>query len=486
MPSADIWAPAHADVVVIGGGISGLSAAWRLVTREPSLHVVVLDAGSQVGGKLATARVAGCDVDAGAESLLARRPEGLRLIDELYRAGVGRGRKVPVTPATSAAHVWTGSGLVALPTHTVMGFPSSRTDLGSVGLPEQSQVSPAHLAAARHGDVSVAALARAGWPQAVVDQLVDPLVGGVYAGRADALSAESVVPTLMAQVRAGHDLLAAADALVAQSDARAGDPVFVGYDGGLGRLAADLSAVLRDSGVHVLSGVIAHRLVRAAGAWEVSSGPVHQPWTIRAEAVVVATPATASSRLVHDHAPTAAAVLRGVDCASVAVVTLALPRAAMPELDGSGVLVPSGAGLEIKAATFSSAKWAWVDALDPDLVFVRASFGRAGETASVQVADAALVARAHADLGTMLGALPDAVDAGVHRWGGALPQYAVGHHSLMQTLHDDIAQVAGLEVAGATYAGVGIPSCIATAQRAADAILDHVTGSRTRRERMQG
>jgi oxygen-dependent protoporphyrinogen oxidase len=156
--------------------------------------------------------------------------------------------------------------------------------------------------------------------------------------------------------------------------------------------------------------------------------------------------------------------------ASIALVTALLPRAQLEGLTGSGLLVPPIEGRAVKAATFSSNKWGWVEELDPALTVVRASLGRAGEEAVLQRDDADLSRLALADLGNLLGRELRPVAVRVARWGGALPQPAVGHVDAIGRALAAVAAVPGLALAGAAVGGVGIPACIATATRAADAV----------------
>ena len=158
----------------------------------------------------------------------------------------------------------------------------------------------------------------------------------------------------------------------------------------------------------------------------------------------------------------------------MAIVTLAIDRAALPEaLPGSGFLVPATDGHTIKASTFSSNKWAWVDDLSDELIFLRASIGRARETAALQRPDRQLVQTAVTEIGAAVGfPLSRVVDSHVQRWGGGLPQYAVGHLDRMARISADVLGVPGLEVCGATYGGVGIPAVIASARAAADRLLN--------------
>jgi protoporphyrinogen/coproporphyrinogen III oxidase len=169
--------------------------------------------------------------------------------------------------------------------------------------------------------------------------------------------------------------------------------------------------------------------------------------------------------------PAAAARLGGIDLASMALVTAVLPGAA-GLASGSGVLVPPVEGRMVKAVTYSSAKWGWLaDDAGEDLV-VRLSVGRQGEEAVLQRDDEDLIMAALAELGQLLGvALPDPVDSAVVRWGGGLPQYAVGHVGLVDDVRRAIGELPRLAVCGAYLDGLGVPACIASAQRAVTELL---------------
>ncbi len=191
-----------------------------------------------------------------------------------------------------------------------------------------------------------------------------------------------------------------------------------------------------------------------------------------ADRLILATPAAPSARLLRGIAPAAADVLAGIETASMAIVTLALPADAAPRLTGSGVLVPPVEGLRIKASTFSGNKWDWVRASGETsadrTVFVRASLGRHREESDLQRTDDELVTAVRADLAVIVRQkVPPPIDAHVQRWGGALPQYAVGHRERAAGVQHAVSAVPGLAVCGATYDGVGIPACIASGRSAA-------------------
>ena len=458
------------SVLVIGAGIAGLTAAWHLVsTGTPGSDITVLESSPRVGGKLARAEVAGHLLDVGAESMLALRTEARELIDE-----VGLGDAL-TTPATTTAAIWSRGRLWPLPSGTLMGVPADPesvrgllTDAEVARLADE-QPWPEPLA----GDVAVGDYLAHRLGDAVVDRLVEPLLGGVYAARARHLSMAAAVPMVYAVARDGGSVTsAAARAAAARSGTRSGSNAFIGLTGGVGRLPEHLRDVLLARGVRVETGQTVRALTRVGSGsrpqWEATCGAVPAPAYRSADAVVLAVPPPAAGRLLTPLVPDAGEVLSRIEMASMAIVTLAVERRGAT-LPGSGFLVPDIDGRTIKASTFSSGKWAWVDALDDDVVFLRASIGRARDVAGLQRPDEDLVAVAVEEIGAAVGApLPPVVDSHVQRWGGGLPQYAVGHLERIARVEDAVAGVPGLEVCGAAYGGVGIPAVIASARAAAD------------------
>jgi len=441
-----------ARVVIVGGGISGAAAAWFLRDHE----VTVIDGAAQIGGKLRTSDVAGLSVDEGAEQLLVRRPEGVALARE-----VGLGDEL-VHPQTSSASVWARGRLRPLPPRTLLGVPSSARAMTGVLAPwelarlELDRVLPG---TAPTEDVSVASFVghRVGRP--VVDRLVEPLLGGVYAGRADQLSLFATMPQLP---RVDGSLMAAVRRSLPTSS---NEPVFATVRGGLQRL---VDAVVDQSRAEVVTGRLVRRLERTSSGWRVVHGPTVDEQATEADAVVLAVPAHPAARLLADCAPVATSELAAIDYASVAIVTLAYPAGSMPALVGSGYLVPALPGRPVKAVTFTSAKWSH---LRGDVAVVRASIGRYGDVEDLQHDDADLVAAVRREIAATVGIVAEPVATRVSRWGGGLPQYTVGHLDRVQRIRSAVGAVHGLAVCGAAYDGIGVPACIASARRAVDTLL---------------
>lgn len=472
-------------VVVIGGGIGGLTAAWA-VSRDDAataVRVTVLEGSPRVGGKLRRDELDLADpltVDAGAEAMLATRPEAVALARE-----VGLDDAL-VVPATSAATLWSRGRHRPMPRGLVMGVP---TDLRSLARAEVLGWSSLLRVPLDHwrprtpvgDDVSVGAYVDARIGHEVVQRLVEPLLGGVYAGRAESLSMAATVPALFREVRSERSLLAAAARVsaggAAGSGARRG-PVFMGIDGGVGRLPDAVRDAVEARGVDVRTGAMVRELHRTESGWRLVVGATRDAEVIEADAVVLAVPALAASRLLHDDVPAAAIELAGIPYASVAVTTMAFRRSDVAgDWSGSGFLVPPVDDRAIKASTYSSSKWGWLArdlAARPGepLVVLRASLGRYGEEAVLQRSDEELVDLAYSDLVDAVGVTRRPVAATVTRWGGALPQYLVGHLGRVARIRAAVAEVPGLEVCGAAYDGVGIAAVVGSARTAAARLLD--------------
>ncbi|WP_033424562.1 protoporphyrinogen oxidase [Actinomadura flavalba] len=458
-------------VVVVGGGIAGLAAARRLAVS--GVRVTVLDAAARVGGKLRVSEIAGVPVDEGAESMLARRPEAVRLIREL-----GHGDDL-VHPGTTGSSVLSRGELRPLPGGQMMGVP---TDLGALAGSRVLSTSglarvPLDLAlpATRRGaDVSVAGFVGARLGREVVDRLVEPLLGGVYAGRVEHLSFEATMPALAAAARGHRSLIAAARGLRAAAPADPG-PLFATLPGGAGTLPGLVAADVERRGGTVRTGATVRELRRTPHGWRLTIGSTRDPEALDADAVVVAVPAAPAARLLAADVPAAARELERVEYASMAIITLAYRPSAFPRTEhGSGYLVPAVEGRDVKAVTFSSVKWPHLRAKAPDVVAVRCSIGRFGEEHTLHRSDEELKAAAMIELAATRGVTELPLEHRVSRWGGGLPQYNVGHGDRVARVRAAVAGVPGLAVAGAAYDGLGIPACIASADAAAARILDHL------------
>ncbi|MEV6396157.1 protoporphyrinogen oxidase [Streptomyces sp. NPDC051907] len=451
-------------VVVIGGGIAGLAAAHRLL--ESGVHVTLLEGSDRLGGKLQTGEIEGVTVDLGAESMLARRPEGV----DLARA-VGLGDRLQ-PPATASAAVWTRGALRPMPKGHVMGVPGDPaalagllSDEGVARIRRESELPPALLG----DDVAVGAYVAERLGREVVDRLVEPLLGGVYAGDAYRISMRAAVPRLFEAAKTHDSLLdGVRDVQADLARRQQTGPVFMGVEGGLGRLPTAVADAVRAAGGQILTRTPVLGLTRAADGWQIRT----DERVLAADGVVLATPAWSASALLAAESPAAAAELGQIEYASMALVTMAFRRSDLARTpDGSGFLVPPVDGRAIKASTFSSRKWAWVEESSADLFVLRTSIGRYAEEEWLDREDHELVDVSLRDLGEALSLSARPVASEVTRWIGGLPQYPVGHLARVARVREEVAKLPGLRLAGAAYDGVGIPACVADGRRAAEEII---------------
>jgi protoporphyrinogen/coproporphyrinogen III oxidase len=472
------------DLAVVGGGISGLAAAWE--ARQRGARVVVLEAGKRAGGKLQTSALAGSrvDLDEAADAFLARVPDAIELCDELGLAAE------LVSPATGAAYVWLDGALRRLPTDQLLGVPTDLDAAAGSGLLSAEGAARARLdltlpddrPAGRGGDgdhegvdESVGALVRRRLGAEVLDRLVAPLVGSIYAGDCDRLSLQVSAAQLAAardRDPADPSLIRAAAALRAAA-VGTGRPVFLAPAGGMGRLADALADRLGDD---LRTGTAVTGLsTDGGGHWRLdgTAGPI-----VTADAVVLAIPAFATAPLLAQIAPEAAAFLSGIDHASVALVSLAVPRAGIDRaLDGSGFLVPRSAGLLVTACSWVTSKWAHL-AVDPSVAVLRASVGHAGDDRGETLPDDVLVAGVVADLGTTMGLRAGPTDVRISRWPRSFPQPRPGHLAAVDAAERAVAAVAPrLAVTGAWARGVGVPACIRGGRAAAARVLGATTAA---------
>ncbi|CAM3169536.1 protoporphyrinogen oxidase [Prescottella defluvii] len=448
------------SVAVVGGGVTGLVAAYRLRQQlGDGARITVVEAAARTGGKLRTVDLAGDPVDVGAEAFIARRPEVADLIVEL---GL---QDQLVHPAGRSPLIWSAGSLHPLPTRTLMGIPSDPQSVaGLVDAETLARIVAEPTVAFEWdptADIDVAGLVGSRFGEQVVRRSVDPLLGGVYSGLSDSIGVRAALPTLAAALDAGAPNLTAAVAAALPTPSPG--PVFGTLCDGYGVL---LEALRAAAAPEIVLDTPATGLRRDGDGWWLD--PVG-----RVDGVVLALPAPNMVALAAAAVPRLAEAARGIELASSAVVALALPTdAGVPE--NSGILVATGEALGAKAFTLSSRKWPHL--ADRDVTLVRASYGRFGDADVVDSTDAQLIAKARTDLETVTGVRTDPVDAVVQRWHGGLPQYAPGHLDRVAAIEAAAADVDRLEVAGAYLHGVGVPACVASATTAAARLAARVAG----------
>jgi oxygen-dependent protoporphyrinogen oxidase len=463
----------------VGGGIAGLAAAFELSggARGPtdgSPAVTVLE-GARFGGMLRCARIGDQLVDVGPDGFLARRPEAAALVQEL-------GASDQLEPVGAAgAWVFVRGKLRLLPPGLALGVPTRLGDvrtmtaisvLGVAGALRASLdlVVPRPARRSALQDRAIGPLVADKLGRRVVDRLVDPLVGGINAGRVNELSAAAVFPPLLAAAQRRGSLMRALQAPRSERDSTPDGPAFLTLRGGLGTLPDLLVGTLASRGVAFVSSSQVTGFERTSAS--------HARWTVStvsstydADAVVLATPASVTAGLLAAHDRTASGLLARIDAASVATVTLRFARddVVVPD-SGTGVLVPAGERIGgehrlVTAITFLDRKWPHL-ATDGSAL-LRASVGRIDDDRFASLDDESLVARVIEELSVVLELYGAPTATIVERWPHSFPQYRVNHLARIDTIEAAVRSIGGLAVCGAAYRGVGIPACIASGRSAA-------------------
>ncbi len=473
----------RSSVVIVGGGISGLAAAWELTggragPHDTSPRVEVLEANNYLGGALATTAFAGRTIDLGADGFLARRPEATTLIDEL-----GWHDRLEAVDA-SGSSIWLQNALYELPTGLALGVPTSSAMVRSVkGLTWRARAHARRdeIMARRlsvHDDMSIGEILRTKLGPELAYTFIEPMVGGIQAGRIDQLSAKSVFPSLLeaAQHRGSlmKNLRKIGDAAMPAPTPASTSALFSSLTSGLGSLPDELARQLRERGVVLRTGVAATALRQSPSGgypWEVDTATTTTP----ANAIIVATPAQVCAQLV-GHFDPALEELRSITTAGAAMITFAIDRSrvTLPE-HGTGVLVPlgtawSGEGsMMVTAITLLDRKWPHLRR-EGDVV-LRAHVGRSDDERWSQLDDEELSSRVTQELAVLLSQFSAPNKSFVQRWRPGLPQYFVGHERLVASARA-AAAVRHLALAGNSYDGVGVPASVGSGRRAAREILD--------------
>ncbi|HEX5951422.1 MAG TPA: protoporphyrinogen oxidase [Actinomycetota bacterium] len=453
-----------ARVVVVGAGVAGLATAYRLSRADDPPDVLVLEAADSPGGKVRSAVVGGLELEAGPDSLLARKPWAVDLCREL-----GLGDDL-VAPAPVPTHIYTEKGLLRFPSGP-FGISTDPVELARwPGLSYAGKVrAGGDLVLPRRredGDESLGSLLRRRIGDEATETLVAPLLGGLFAGDIDRLSVLATFPEIAAWEREHGSITRGARAQTKAAAARRTPgsgpaPMFLRLRGGLRRLTDALASAIGHERVRL--GTPVAEVTRHGDAYAVRVDGAE----IRADAVVFATPAFATERLLSSLAPEARQELAGIPYVSTAVVLLVYPEGTGDRLpESSGFVSPRGR-LAITAATLVSRKWP-----DPALgtrAVVRCFIGAWGMEESLALPDDELIERVDDQIAEIfdLSARPEAVE--VVRWPVAMPQYEVGH--LDRVARIEAAIPPATFVVGQAYRGAGIPDCVRQANETAERVL---------------
>ncbi len=458
-------------VVVIGGGLSGLAAAHAVIReanrKGRAVRLMLLEASQRLGGNVLTERKDGFVIEAGPDSFIVTRPHALALCEEL---GLGP-RLIETRPENRRVYVMRRGKLVLMPEGLVLGVPTRiRPFLRSPLLSVRGKLRALREAArprfeADGGDISIGEFLERRFGKEMVDVVLEPLLGGIYAGDAYRLSLRSTFPDWFSSSGRGTSLLRTARA---QRKAKKNGAVpaspFRSLASGMGELVDALADRVGKGAIRL--GAKVERVERTNGGFRV----VLPEGALDADRVVVALPARAASAVLESLDGTLSRELSGIEYVSTATVCFAYERAQIAHpLDAAGFLVPKSEGKKITAGTFITSKW---EGRAPNgFALVRGFVGGAHDEATASLPDDELVRVVRGELESLLGITGAARFARVFRYIAASPQPLVGHFDKVAHIQSRLQTVPGLYVIGNAYDGVGIPDCVRLAEQAAAQIM---------------
>jgi oxygen-dependent protoporphyrinogen oxidase len=455
-------------IAIIGGGVSGLSAAFHLEELRQSgveVEYSLYEASPRLGGVLRTEKLDDCLVEAGPDSFLSEKPWAA---DLCRRAGIGD-QLIGSNDAERKTYILANHRLVPLPDGLMFMVPTNlaataASPLFSAGTKLRIAREWFRSPSRAGGDESVAAFVERHYGPEIVERLADPLLSGVYGGAAKNLSMRAVLPRFAEMETQygslGRGMLAARKKINAVKSGS----IFTSLANGMQNLTDALASLLAPETVRVDTPVQA--IQPQGDGWVVSAGFGSDQF----DGVIIATPATSAAQLVGMISRELADELKAIRYSSsitVALVYSAEVRASLPP--GFGFLVPRREGLRMLAATFVHNKFP--QRVPQDRALLRCFLGGTEDEAALDLSDEHILAILRSELGETLGLTAEPRAARVYRWHRAMAQYNVGHLERMQRIDGLIQKLPGLTLAGNGYRGIGVPDCVRSGQQAMDRVL---------------
>jgi oxygen-dependent protoporphyrinogen oxidase len=465
----------HPLVAIVGGGISGLSAAYELTRR--GVPFVLFERSARCGGVVLTERAQGYTIDAGPDALLTQKPAAI----ELCRA-LALGDRLRSQAARETFVVRRGR-LCQLPAASVLGIPTrlgpfattgAFSWIGKLRMAAEVFVPPHH----RHDDESIASFMGRHFGREAVEYLAEPLLAGIHGGDPAMLSMRASFPRFLdleAQYRSvilGLRKAAAVAGATAHTPRAAAGP-FVALPNGMEELTLAITRALPRHAIRTGVGVAAMESRGHGYLLHLTSGA-----SIRVPTVILATPPPATGHLVEPFDADAARLCRGIRMASAVTVALGFQRSAVRHpLKGAGFVVPRRERLTIRAVSWVSSKW--TGRAPNGHVLLRAYLGGIADPGAVDLDDGTLAATAHADMTDLLDIVGEPDLVRVYRWRNATPQLEVGHSDRVARLDARLAAHPGLFVTASGFRGTGIADCVADGRRQASLAADGVAQALT-------
>jgi oxygen-dependent protoporphyrinogen oxidase len=448
-------------IVIVGGGITGLAAAYELARRH--VEFVLFEASPRLGGLIRTEHVDGFTIDAGPDSLLVQKPAAIQLCEEL-----GLSRQLMATRTPRTAYVLRDGRLYPLPSPSVLGIPTSLAALWRYDLldwPARARVAmEPFIPASPVADESVASFFRRRFGAATVDLIAEPLLGGIHAGDVEQLSMRSVFPRLTQAAQQPGGIARNLGGVPRSADTG----MFRALRGGMADMVSGIERTLPRSAVR--TNCAATEIQRRGSGWTLTAGADR----IDASAVILAAPAPLAASLLRPLDSEAAQLCDAVPYVSTTSVALAWKRRDVSHpLTGTGFVVARRHNkVRITACTWVSSKWE--HRAPPDHVLIRAFAGGAHDPGAVDLDDKELIDMAVRDLAPLLGISATPMLTRAFRARNAGAQHLVGHGARIAALAQRMALLPGLFVAGSGFESIGIPDCVSNGRRTGGAAADYV------------
>ncbi|HUG14665.1 MAG TPA: protoporphyrinogen oxidase [Thermomicrobiales bacterium] len=459
-------------VAVVGGGIAGLTAAHTL--RELGADVTLFEASDRLGGKIHTERVGELLIDSGPDSFLSSKPAALQLVERLGLLD----SVVDTLPDGGGTFILRDGRLLPLPEGLTLLVPADFTQIARS--PLLSPIGKARMALdllipPRYDDAdeSISSFVRRRVGNQAFERMAEPLLSGIYAGDADALSLLSTFPRLRDIEREHRGVIRGAISQKRQARSRptGNGPKrtpFVSLRGGLGELIDALAARLDPASVFLNAPVT--RISRSSSGFEIEANGT----TAAVDAILLAVPAPSASIALEQLDGEVAYALAGIAYVSSATVSLAFDaRDVAGKQVGRGFVIPRAEGRTLTAVTWTSNKFG--GRAPPGIALLRAFVGRAGNESPAFLPDDELIARACSELAVILDITAEPIVSRVYRWPNALPQYNLGHQERLARIDERIERLPGVALTGAAYRGIGIPDCIRDAQEQSERLFSRLT-----------
>lgn len=466
-------------VVIVGGGIAGLSAAYTLQENQQNIEYILVEKNPQLGGKIITEHKDGFLIEGGPDCFLSEKQSVIKLAEKIGLAD----SLIGTNDQFKETYIYSGKRLHTLPEGLILMVPTKIVPFALsplISWPGKFRMSLDFILPRKKGqdDETLYSFVMRRLGREALDKIAEPLIGGIHGGDPETMSLKASFPRFLEMEKNYGSLIRAM--LTARKNVKKkptrpvdGRPksYFMSFKKGMGELTEVLETKLSGRIIkgREVTGITLLELGNNRFQVRIEGGE-----TITADGVILAVPAPEASDLLKNIVPEASEILNLTPMASSAILTLAYQRNQIPRgLNSFGFLVPHIEQRKINAVTFSSVKWNY-RAPDREHVLIRTFIGGAKNSPLALVPEEELFLWIKQDLKTILGITAEPEHYWIHRWINARPQYTMGHLERLKDIEDHLKKVPGLVLAGGSYRGIGVPDCINDGIKGAKKVMDYL------------